>query len=136
MSAAAYSPIYNRDADWNGPLAIERARAQDSSPAQQIDRMLADTDRTEVGMFAAACCQRRALRLKPWQIPPCRIRDPDHPDRSRDWRYREIDGRYDAGRLLRQMYDLGISRWHPDPLAAIEEKLEKKEPWRRWKRLR
>jgi hypothetical protein len=81
-------------------------------------------------MFAAACCQRQALLLKPWQIPPCRIRDPDQPDRSRDRRYGEIDGRYDAARLLRQMYDLGISRWHPDPLAAIEERLaaiEKKE---------
>jgi hypothetical protein len=55
-------------------LAIERARAQDVDLAQQIDRMLADTDRIEVGMFAAACCQRKALRLKPWQIPPCRIR--------------------------------------------------------------
>jgi hypothetical protein len=54
-------------------LAIERARAQDAGLAQQIDRILADTDRTEVGMFAAACCQRQALRLKPWQIPPCRI---------------------------------------------------------------
>jgi len=40
-------------------LAIERVRAQDGGRAQQIDRMLADTDRTEVGMFAAACCQRQ-----------------------------------------------------------------------------
>lgn len=117
-------------------LAIERARAQDVDLAQQIDRMLADTDRIEVGMFAAACCQRKALRLKPWQIPPCRIRDPDHPDRSRDRRCGEIDGRYEAARLLRRMYDLGISRWHPDPSAAIEEKLEEKDRSRRWKRLR
>jgi hypothetical protein len=50
-------------------LAIERVRAQDAGRAQQIDRILADTDRTEVGMFAAACCQRQALQLKPWQIP-------------------------------------------------------------------
>jgi hypothetical protein len=117
-------------------LAIERARTQDAGFAQQIDRMLADTDWMEVGMFLAACCQRQTLRLKPWQIPPCRIRDPDHPDRSRDRRYGQMDGRYDAARLLRQMYDLGISRWHPDPLAAIEEKLEEKDRSRRWKRLR
>ena len=117
-------------------LAIERARTQDAGFAQQIDRMLADTDWMEVGMFLAACCQRQTLRLKPWQIPPCRIRDPDHPDRSRDRRYGEIDGRYEAARLLRRMYDLGISRWHPDPLAAIEEKLEEKDRSRRWKRLR
>jgi hypothetical protein len=53
-------------------LAIERACAQDAGLAQQIDRMLADTDRIEVGMFAAACRQRQALRLKPWQIIPYR----------------------------------------------------------------
>jgi hypothetical protein len=117
-------------------LAIERARAQDAGLAQQIDRMLTNPDWREVGMFAAACCQRQALRLKPWQIPPCRIRDPDHPDRSRDRGYGEIDRRYEAARLLRQMYDFGISRWHPDPLTAIEEKLEKKDRSRRWKRLR
>jgi hypothetical protein len=114
-------------------LAIERARAQDAGLAQQIDLILADTDWREVGMFAAACCQRQALGLKPWQIPPCRIRDPEHPDRSRERRRGEIDGRYDAARLLRQMYDLGISRWHPDPLAAIEEKKDRS---RLWKRLR
>jgi hypothetical protein len=114
-------------------LAIEQARAQSAGLAQQIDRMLADTDWIEVGMLAAACCQRQALRLKPWRIPPCRIRDPDHPDRGRDRRYGEIDGRYDAARLLRQMYDLGISRWHPDPLAAVEEKGDRS---RLWKRLR
>jgi hypothetical protein len=121
-------------------LAIEQARAQGAGLAQQIDRMLADTDWIEVGMFAAACCQRQALRLKPWRIPPCRIRDPDHPDRGRDRRYGEIDGRHDAARLLRQMYDLGISRWHPDPLAAIEEKKTaiegKKDRSHQWKRLR
>jgi hypothetical protein len=107
---------------YESTLAIERARAQDAGLAQQIDKVSADKHWVEAAMFAAACCQRQALRLKPWQIPPCRIRDPDRPDRSRDRRYGEIDGRYDAARLLRQMYDLGISRWHPDALAAIAEK--------------
>jgi hypothetical protein len=31
------------------------------------------------------------------------------------------DGRPEAAKLLREMLALGISRWHPDPLAAIEE---------------
>jgi hypothetical protein len=38
------------------------------------------------------------------------------------------------------MYDLGISRWHPDPQAAIEERKtaieRKKDRSRLWKRLR
>ncbi len=113
-------------------LAIEHAR-QDAGLVQQIDSMLADTDWREVGMFAAACCQRKALRLKPWQLPPCRIRDPDHPDTGREQRLKEIDGRYEAARLLQQMYQLGISKWHPDPLAAIDEKTDRS---RLWKKLR
>ena len=32
----------------------------------------------------------------------------------------DIHGNKPALRLLQEMLDLGISRWHPDPLAAIE----------------
>jgi hypothetical protein len=30
------------------------------------------------------------------------------------------DGKYAAALILRKMLDAGISRWHPDPLAAFE----------------
>ena len=35
-------------------------------------------------------------------------------------RSRSISGHRAAAELLRRMLALGISRWHPDPLAAIE----------------
>lgn len=93
-------------------LAIEQARADD---AKQIDAMLAEDSWEGVALFAAYHCQAAMLRLKPWEIPPCHIDDPDEPDLNGDPGL----GRDQAVRLLRQMYDLGISRWHPDPVAAI-----------------
>jgi hypothetical protein len=34
------------------------------------------------------------------------------------------DGSHEAARLLKQMLALGISRYHPDPVAAIEDAQE------------
>ena len=55
-------------------------------------------------MVAAYDCQCRRLRLKPWEEPPCSAQPTD---------------RNQAGRLLRRMLARGVSRYHPDPLAAI-----------------
>jgi hypothetical protein len=60
-------------------------------------------------------CQIHALHLKPWEEPPCAA-DEDGPD-ERD---------KEAQRLLRQMLAFGVSRWHPDPLAAIEAAKQRK----------
>ena len=74
--------------------------------AEQLDEMLKDRSWIEVAEFAASHCQRRALRLKPWELPPCDIYedDPDSPGK----------------RLLKRMLDAGISQFHPDPVAALE----------------
>lgn len=92
-------------------LAIEHARAQDEGRRQQIDSMLADEPWEEVATFASYGCQMRSLRLRPWETPPAWVDDPQHP--------RKVDEA--AARLLRQMLAHGVSRWHPDPLAAIAE---------------
>jgi hypothetical protein len=87
-------------------LAIKQCRAESPERAEQIDAKLADEPWEEVAEFAAYCCQTNNLRLKPWQTPPCHVGGDDvQPE---------------AVRLLEQMRELGISRWHPDPLAAIE----------------
>jgi hypothetical protein len=87
-------------------LAIERARA-DPERTEQVEWMLVHNPRVEVGEFCAYSCQRDALRLLPWQTAPMDVDDPD--------------GDHEAARLLKQMLDLGISRYHPDPVAAIED---------------
>jgi hypothetical protein len=59
----------------------------------------------------AACyhCQHAALSLKTWQEPPC-VADEDDPD-PRD---------PGAQKLLRELLQAGISRYEPDPLAALQ----------------
>ena len=56
--------------------------------------------------FAAYGCQIDALKLKPWQTPPC---------------YCDGEGDAPGDRLLRRMLKAGVSRFHPDPLAALAE---------------
>ena len=62
----------------------------------------------EVAEFAASLCQRKALDLAPWENPPCHAHiDPMGGDGS--------------VQLLEKMEAAGISRFHPDPLRALEQ---------------
>ena len=96
-------------------LALKLQRARGKDHAEQLDGMLEDRHWTEVAHFAAYSCQCDALHLKPWEEPPVWAEDDYDPatDRHPD------HGRREAHRLLQQMLALGISRYHPDPLAAI-----------------
>jgi hypothetical protein len=88
-------------------LAMQRARLQGRD--QQLEAMLQHEPWEQVARFAASCCQTVALQLKPWEPPPCYINDPEHP---------RVNERV-AAKLLRKMLSHGVSRWHPDPCAAI-----------------
>jgi hypothetical protein len=97
-------------------LAIETARKLSPADRQQIDEKLESEPWFTVAVFAAHSCQETALRLQPWQCwPPCAVEvdDDDAPGL-------EHRGIRSSAALLRHMLALGISRWHPDPLAAIE----------------
>jgi hypothetical protein len=96
-------------------LAIDLARKGDRASQQQIDAMLKERPWQDVAEFAAYGCQCDALRLKPWQPPPCWAEIDDQDNEAGP-----ISGHRAAAELLRRMQALGISRWHPDPLAAIE----------------
>jgi len=58
------------------------------------------------GKAAAYSLQMDNLKLKPWENPPM-YGDVSNADAK-------------ARRLLKRMLDAGVSRYHPDPLAAIE----------------
>ena len=96
-------------------LAMKLARGQPGR-AGQLDRKLEDEDWFEVAMFAAYCCQCRALQLKPWQPAPMHSRKSylEEP-------FGDVFGCREAAELLQRMLALGISRYHPDPLKAIED---------------
>lgn len=52
------------------------------------------------------------VEFDPWQEPPCCAGPAKHCDP-------------DARKLLEQMLAAGVSRWHPDPMAALAEAKEK-----------
>jgi hypothetical protein len=97
--------------------AIEIMRHRDQASAIQIADKLASEPWEEVGRFAAYGAQGDTLRLRPWQWPPCWIADIEAelaapPDQS---------GRQRAAELLQRMLAAGLSRFEPDPLAALEQ---------------
>ena len=93
-------------------LALALARNESPARAQQIDSMLEDQPWEGVAQFAASCCQSRSLNLDPWQEPPC-WGDSERADP-------------DAKKLMEQMLAAGVSKYHPDPMAALAEAKKKK----------
>jgi hypothetical protein len=91
-------------------LAIAKSRASGKRQRDQIDEMLRDRPWEDVAQFAAYGCQIRALKLKSWQSPPCCVSDENEPR----------IGEESAAKLLHRMLKAGISRWHPDPMVALE----------------
>ena len=93
--------------------ALKRAMilaGRDIERAEQLAAMLRDEPWHDVAAFAAYTVQGDALRLRPWENPPCAIdEDDDDP--------RDAMGR----KLLRRMLAAGLSRFEPDPLAALAE---------------
>ena len=89
-------------------LALTKCRAESRKRDRQITAMLLEPRPwQEVAEFAAYSTQMDSLKLKPWQLPPCEVEPDDRQHRQ-------------AAKLLREMLALGVSKYHPDPLAAIE----------------
>ena len=91
--------------------ALEAARSESPERYEQIDEMLKTRDRREVLGFCSYVAQINALNLKPWQEPPV------HGD---------VNGDAECDRVLRQMLELGVSQFDPDPIAAIERVKKRK----------
>jgi hypothetical protein len=82
-------------------LAIETLRRAD--PDYRIDTMRKTQPWQQVALFA--------VRLRPWEAPPC-VSSTGVPADRYGSRNNEIA-------LLKRMLGAGISRFHPDPLGAI-----------------
>src|SRR5262245_60029022 len=94
--------------------ALERAMQvarRDPGRGEQPDSKLKDEPWDEVAVFASYVCQTAALALKPWEQPPG-VANEDEPN-VRD---------KDAQQLLRRMLAAGLSRYEPDPLAALRRR--------------
>jgi hypothetical protein len=86
---------------------IELALAGDDARARQMREKLQSDPWEEVALFAAYGCQMRSLRLRPWEVPPCEVRE----------------GESGPGQaLLQQLLRAGLSKYEPDPLEALAKK--------------
>jgi hypothetical protein len=90
--------------------ALEQCRAASKEECRQIDGMVQERGWMEAAAFASYSRQIDTLHLRPWQEPPSHVSDAFEPRR----------GEEAAARILRKMLKAGVSRWHPDPLAALE----------------
>jgi hypothetical protein len=88
-------------------LAMATVMDGDDGRRRQIAHLLREQSWIEVAKFAAMNCQMEALRLKPWELPPCEVFS------------NEMDT--EGGKLLQRMVAAGVSKYHPDPLAALRE---------------
>ena len=77
--------------------------------------MLADEPWEQVAKFAAYCAQIESLQLMPWMSPPC------YADmRALEEPYGDVGAKRESAELALRMQRCGVSRWHPDPVAACE----------------
>jgi hypothetical protein len=101
--------------------ALERAlvlyRQRDAACRQQVDDLLKERDWFSVATLAAYGMQCERFKLRPWQSPPTEIDDPDAYEYVKG---EDIYGRRAAARLLKRLLDAGLSRYEPDPIAALE----------------
>jgi hypothetical protein len=99
-------------------LALEMYRARGPLDAGYIDVKLTRGIK-EAGKAASFSLQVENLRLPPWATAPCHLLgDVDVVLARGDDGTR---GDYNAAVLLKRMQRYGISRWHPDPVAALRE---------------
>jgi hypothetical protein len=68
----------------------------------------------DAATFACFGVQRRSLRLRPWQAPPCHCdeNDPKESDRT-------------GQLLLQNMLAVGVSRYSPDPVRELKQRKRK-----------
>ena len=95
-------------------LALATARARD---AAWVDELLRTEPWFKAARAAAICCQERALKLRPWQCWPPAAVEVDDVDMV-GYEHRGIT---QSAALLRKMLRVGVSRFHPSPLVAIEQ---------------
>jgi AcrR family transcriptional regulator len=99
--------------------AIEMLRQDGGAVARLIDDKLAREPWDEVGRFASYVRQDGSLNLKPWQWPPCWLRTDDDVEAALA-EPENHTGRKAAAELVQRLLAAGLSRFEPDPIAALE----------------
>ena len=97
--------------------AFDIAR-RDPVQRRQVDEWLAKSGSwEEVAESCAAHCQSISLDLMPWQLGPLYYaNDLDAVLREP---FGDPSGRREAGEVIKKLLALGLSKFEPDPIAAI-----------------
>src|SRR5215472_14367283 len=89
---------------------VLESKAEPGRP-DQVRAFLREDGWEVAAKFCSSLLQRRNLQMRPWDPrPPCRS---------------EPDDGTEPGRLLARMLAAGVSRFDPDPLAALERANDK-----------
>jgi hypothetical protein len=94
--------------------AMRRAIATlrgDAELGATVEALLQDQGEQAAGIFAVGLLQVKNLKLKAWECPPCD---------SSETASNHYGARPNEVALLRKLLTLGLSRYEPDPLRAIE----------------
>jgi len=86
---------------------------------EQIEDKLKAEPWIEAAELAAYSWQFDALRLKPWQSPPCWV-DPRDIKATLSAGDHGVGRHYATAKLLQRLLAAGLSRYEPDPIAALE----------------
>jgi len=100
--------------------ALDLERKSDPQRAVWLDEQVVKVGWREAGKAAARRQQYRNLRLRPWMVTPSEV-NPDSED-AIGYEHRGV-GR--AAQLLRQLLASDLSRFEPNPIAALEAEPEK-----------
>lgn len=102
--------------------ALRRAFVQLAGESEQererLDRLVVRNGWTDAAETATYALQCRALRLRPWEPPPCWIRDLEADLAAGD---DGVGGRFRAAKLTQRLLKANLSRFEPDPLAALAQ---------------
>ena len=129
-------PLSIRKSQFRNWAAFELARLQAGAQLVSLNAGKGNEGRACIcqsltwGRVAELCaysCQVDNLLLKAWETPPCHADEKDFSPDPECSPARNAE----ACALLRRMLAAGVSRWHPDPMKALEHAERKKARRRR-----
>jgi hypothetical protein len=99
-------------------VALVLANKSDPGRVEQIEDMLRERDRVEVGQFCAYISQCAALGLRCWEEPPSSLDPKDIPTIIAAG---PTDRDYAAAELAQRLLARGKSIFEPDLVAALAD---------------
>ena len=92
-------------------LAARQCCSRDERRLRQFEKLRAmGRSGQQLGKLASYIEQCRSLELRPWEVAPCWVMDPNNPDK----------GERAAAKLVQRMLKAGVSQYHPNPRQALK----------------